>query len=106
MLAKVSLYTPADRFAESNRHRVAYHSADALERILAARLNERVAFGEGLKDGAFSQGKRSVLLGMAEAAVSEAVELSSYRGRRSVPFHPAIYARVGLSRIGFVALRY
>ena len=59
---------------------------------------------EALEDRSLAEGNRPVLLGMTETAVSEAVELRRHRGRRVIPGHPPVDARIGSPRTPLVTI--
>ena len=84
----------ADDFAQSDRDGVADQPSDDLEAILVTRLDEHIISWERLQDRSFAQRDRPVLLGMTEAAVTEAVELRRDGGRRCIPFHPTVHAGI------------
>lgn|SRR6266850_166659 len=87
----------ADRHPEPDGHGVADHLADPFEMELSIRFYELVSFGKRLEHRAFPQGKTSILLRMAEAAIAETVELRRDRRRCLVPFHATVNTRIVLA---------
>lgn len=67
---------------------------------------ELVVARKALEKGALADGNGPVLLGMAETAVAEAVELRRHGRGRLVPAHAAVDAAVGSARWLEMALRH
>src|SRR6266481_5068679 len=93
----------ADRHPESHGHGVADHLADPFEMELGIRFYELVSLVKRLEHCAFAQGKTSILLRMAEAAIAETKELRRNRRRRLVPFHAAVNTRIVLAALFLMA---
>ena len=86
----------SDNLAEGDGNGVADQPADGLLANLFSRSSELVIRREALQDRAFSERNSSVLLRMAETAVTKPEELRRHRRGGSVPGHAAINAGVGL----------
>jgi len=54
------------------------------------RLDEGVLLGKGLQQSGLSQRNRSILLGMTESTIPEAIALSRDGRGRIVPFHATV----------------
>ena len=60
--------------------------------------------GERLEYGALAQGNRAVLLGMAEPAVAESVELGGDGRGGGMPLHTAVNGCIAFAGLGLVAI--
>jgi hypothetical protein len=84
---------------ELHGYGISNQAAEGLKLNPFALGNEGVGTRKPLEDGAFAKRKSPVLFGVAKSSVPEAEELRGQRGRRLVPSHPAVNARVAFSRL-------
>src|ERR1017187_724073 len=91
-----------DGLRQLDRDGVSYQAPYDLEMNRIPGCGKLIFARETLQQCPFSQRKRAILLGMAEATVSEAIELRRDRGRRFVPLHPSVYRRVSSACIDSV----
>jgi len=89
---------------EIDGNRVSNEPPEHSEVHLAIPGDERVVAWKALQDRRLPQRNGSMLVWMAEPAISEAVALGRHRGRWFVPFHAPIHARIratGLRSVAF-----
>ena len=62
-----------------------------------AGLHESIGLRETLDDSTLTQRNGAILIGMSESAIAETEKLRGHRGRRFIPTHAAIDARIGFA---------
>src|SRR5262245_30957996 len=95
----------SDDLTETNWHGITDHPADRLEMVVLARPHEGIGPRKRLENRSLAQRDAAILLWVPESTIAEPIELSGDRGRRFIPHHAPINARVGLSGLLFVAGR-
>lgn len=102
-LIDVSYYALGNGSPQRDWYGVSYQATHYLEKNLVLWRYKLIGPGKSLKDCSLSQRNCPILLGMPKTAVTESVALCCNGGRRSVPFHSPIYARIGAASVYPVA---